>query len=133
MGYSSITRTIKRIDRNSVGAGSLKVKLRKIRLGKLKECSCRNKDACPLDNNCLTKSLTYQASLICDNNGNFKYIGLVEGDFKKRYNNHKMSFRNERYANSTEFFKKFWDLKNEGLDPKVSWKILKIVKMNYLS
>ena len=94
----------------------------------LKECSCRNKDSCPLDNNCLTKSLIYQANLSCDNDENFKYIGLVEGDFKKRYNNHNMSFRNERYANSTELSKKFWDLKNEGMDPKVSWKILKIVK-----
>ena len=54
--------------------------------------------------------------------------GLVEGDFKKRYNNHNMSFRNERCANSTELSKKFWDLKNEGMDPKVSWKIFKIVK-----
>ena len=41
----------------------------------VKECSCRNKDSCPLDNNCLTKSLIYQANLSCDNDENFKYIG----------------------------------------------------------
>ena len=29
----------------------------------VKECSCRNKDSCPLDNNCLEKSLIYQANL----------------------------------------------------------------------
>ena len=78
-----------------------------------KECSFRNKDS--LDNNCLAKSCIYQTDLSCDNDGNFKYIGLVDGDFKKRYNNHNMSFRNVRYGNSTELSKKFWDLKNEGL------------------
>ena len=71
--------------------------------------------------------LPSKPGLSCDNDENFKYIGLVEGDFKKRYNNH-MSFRNERYENSTVLSKKFWDLKNEGMASKVSWKILKILK-----
>ena len=32
-------------------------------------------------------------------------IGLTEGTFKQRFNGHQLSFRNKKYANSTELSK----------------------------
>ena len=40
------------------------------------------------------------------------YIGLTEGTFKQRYTQHKLSFRNRKYANRTELAKHIWKLKD---------------------
>ena len=92
-------------------------------------CNCRTRVTCPLDGKCLVKSLIYQGTLNCEENEalKFKYIGLAEGDFKSRYNNHNTSFRDRKYEKSTELSKKYWSLKSEGKKPKVAWEILRVV------
>ena len=59
-----------------------------------------------------------------DNTGD-NYIGLTEGTFKQRYTQHKLSFRNIKYANRTELAKHIWKLKDntEGKLEK-SWSII---------
>ena len=70
------------------------------------ECNCRKKNQCPLDNNCLTISVIYKANVTTDKYDTGKnYIGLTEGTFKQRYTQHKLSFRNRKYANRTELAK----------------------------
>ena len=68
--------------------------------------NCRQKNACPLDGNCLQPSVVYQATVKRkDNNTRETYIGLTENDFKTRYRNHTASLRHAKHRNSTELCK----------------------------
>ena len=74
-----------------------------------KECNCIDKNSCPLQKKCLTKSVVYEATLTTATQEKFKYLCLTEGTFKERYNMHKSSFRHEldeQYIHSTALSKK---------------------------
>ena len=59
-----------------------------------KECNCRKKEECPLDNNCFSTNLIYNARVTTDEETTGKnYIGLTEGTFKQRYTQHKLSLQ----------------------------------------
>ena len=90
-----------------------------------KTCNGRKKDQCPLDNNCLSPSIIYNAKVTTneDTFGN-NYIGLTEGTFKQRFTQHKLSLRNRKYANSTELSKHIWDLKDNNKDYNIEWSII---------
>ena len=94
-----------------------------------KTCNCRKKENCPLDGKCLVESVVYEGTITCTENDTlkFKYIGLAEGAFKTRFHNHNTSFRDVKYSTSTELSKKYWEIKNDGKSPNVSWQILKTV------
>ena len=50
-----------------------------------KDRNCRNKQDCPMDGNCLTESIVYQAVVKNNRSDNTKtYIGLTEGTFTQR-------------------------------------------------
>ncbi|XP_067939442.1 uncharacterized protein [Watersipora subatra] len=50
-----------------------------------KKCNCRTKSDCPLNQNCLQKSIVYQAQVTrLDSNTAETYVGLCETDFKTR-------------------------------------------------
>ena len=88
-------------------------------------CNCRSKKNCPLDNNCLSPSLVYKASVTTkDDTAGKIYIGLTEGTFKQRYNQHTLSLRNKKYANSTELSKHIWILKDNKIEYTINWSIL---------
>lgn len=90
-----------------------------------KSCNCRQKNACPLDGNCLQSSVIYQATVTRkDNNTAETYIGLTESDFKTRYRNHTASFRHAKHRNSTELSKHIWTLKDNDIEHFISWRIL---------
>ena len=86
-------------------------------------CNCRKKEDCPLENQCLTKGIVYQATVTTEQ-GSECYVGLTDTDFKSRFANHKQSFRNETYSNQTELSKHVWQLKNAKVDYTITWKIL---------
>ena len=48
------------------------------------QCSCRNKDQCPLNNKCLTSSVIYNAR-VTTNSATKNYIGLTEGRLNKDF------------------------------------------------
>ena len=56
------------------------------------------------------------------------YVGLTEGAFKTRYNNHTSSFRNPKHKHSTELSKYIWQLKESNIEHSIHWKILKKCK-----
>ena len=90
-----------------------------------KNCNCRQKNACPLNGNCLQTSVIYQASVTRkDNNKTETYIGLTENEFKVRYRNHHATFRHNKERNSTELSKYIWYLKDSNIEHSISWKIL---------
>ena len=90
-----------------------------------KTCNRRQKNACPLDGNCLQPSVIYQATVTRkDNNTTETYIGLTENDFKRRCRNHTASFRHAKHRNSTELSKHIWTLKDNNIEHFISWRIL---------
>ena len=44
-------------------------------------CNCRKKEDCPLENQCLTKGIVYQATVTTEQ-GSESYVGLTDTDFK---------------------------------------------------
>ena len=62
------------------------------RTGNIKPCNYRNKDECPLNIHCLVQDTVYKYIASTSINPDKTYIGTAEGDFKKRYNNHKKSY-----------------------------------------
>ena len=88
-------------------------------------CNCRKNDQCPLENNCLSPSIVYNAHITTDVSAQEKnYIGLTEGTFKQRYNQHKHSFKHEKHANTTELSKHIWKLKNGEKQHNIKWSII---------
>ena len=67
------------------------------RTGIIKSCNCINKDECPLNCQCLAQGIAYKCITSTSINPDKTYLGIAEGDFKKRCNNHTKSFRHKRY------------------------------------
>ena len=76
---------------------------------------------CPLDKKCLTENLVYSAT--APNQEPKTYVGQTSTDFKSRLSTHKHSFINPN-ANQTYLSRHILKLKNEGIEPTVSWKII---------
>ena len=74
-----------------------------------KTCSCRQKSDCPLNQNCLSECLVYNAVVNTSTTKN--YYRTCEKNFKERYNNHASSFRN------------IWELKENGENYTIGWLI----------
>ena len=97
-----------------------------------KSCNCRDKPNCPLNGQCRSKGIIYQATVSTQEkypNGTIKpknetYVGLTDTDFKSRYVNHKQSFTNRTLQNATELSKYIWKLKEKNTDYKITWKTL---------
>ena len=87
-------------------------------------CNCRKNTECPLNGECLTKSLVYEATLKTNEDA-FTYIGLTGDTFKSRYTAHKSSFTHEKYRTSTALSQKIWELKESNINYTLSWSILK--------
>ena len=89
-----------------------------------KPCNCRKKDLCPLNGECQSNNIIYNAEVENMRRNEKKvYIGLTEHAFKQRYSNHMQSIRHEKYGNSTELSKYVWQLKKEGEEFKITWSI----------
>ena len=66
-------------------------------------CDCTNIKQYPLNGQCLTKSIVYQANITANILGYKEkvYLGVSE-TFKVRHGNHKKSFTKQRHKNDTE-------------------------------
>ena len=81
-------------------------------------CNCQRgeyRGNCPLDGECLTKNVLYEAVITSTlpNYGEKIYKGITYNTFKKRHGNHKKDFRNEAYKNQTQLSKEVWEKKKK--------------------
>ena len=88
-------------------------------------CNCKQKIDCPLNGKCLSKNVIYKCIVSSQNNPDKQYIGLTEGEWKKRYANHKQSFKHKKYSKETMLSKYIWDLKEKNKNFNLQWSILK--------
>ena len=88
-----------------------------------KECNCRESEECPLDGNCQQRDVVYKATVKVGNTEKC-YIGLCEGDFKRRYNNHTTSFKYIHKRSKSELANYIWDLKLDNKTYSISWSII---------
>ena len=59
------------------------------------QCKWKNKNDCPIDGNCQTSDIIYKCIVSTTVNPDKIYVGTAEGNFKKRYYNHKTSFQDK--------------------------------------
>ena len=88
--------------------------------------NCGVNVVCPLGGKCLQTELVYQADVTASDNSIKKYIGLTAPTFKARLSNHKKSFNHRRYEHDTKLSVYIWQLKDQGLNYDIQWKILKL-------
>ena len=90
-----------------------------------KLCSwTRNKkDQCPLDQKCLSDNIVYQATVIQPNKQTSTYIGQTSCNFKKRLAVHLQTFKDIN-TSQTALSNHIHELKERGITPKVTWKIV---------
>ena len=94
-------------------------------------CNCRDRDSCPMENQCLTPQIVYPADVSNNKDNETKfYYGLTETSFKKRYGNHKRSFIHEQHKNDTELSKYIWDLTSAQKVPTIKWSIVRKIHGN---
>ena len=72
-------------------------------------CSCKEKNRCPLEGNCLIKNIVCITTVKTETNTS-SYVGMTGNNIKTRYYNHIKSLRNKRYKNETELSKFIWKL-----------------------
>ena len=86
-------------------------------------CKCRQ-NPCPLGGQCEKNDLVYKATLQ-GGPKEFFYFGSCSTKFSKRYANHKHSLTNRNSKQGTILSQKFWELRDQGLHPTVSFSIYK--------
>ena len=92
-------------------------------------CNCRKSVTCPLNGKCQQEGVVYQAVIERQDNKEIQsYIGITEGPFKLRYNNHNYTFRKAKHKNSTSLSKYIWDLKDNDIKFSIKWRVIKRCK-----
>jgi hypothetical protein len=90
-----------------------------------RNCNCRKQQTCPLEGNCLTSEVVYQATVTRqDNLKEETYLGLTENSFKTRFNGHTSSFRNEKQKNATTLSQYIWKLIDISVPYTLKWKVI---------
>ena len=87
-------------------------------------CNCQVKASCPVPGECYEPSVVYHATLTHDDGRTAEYVGCTEPNFKKRYANHKKSFRHIDYKSETTLSTYVWD-NALNPSPNIKWKFLK--------
>ena len=75
-------------------------------------CNYRDKNSCAMIGNCRVENVVYKCVVSATEKSKENvYIDVVEGDWKQRYYNHNMSFRNQKHGNDTALLTFLWELK----------------------
>ena len=92
-------------------------------------CNCRDKNNCPMNGNCRVENVVYKCVVsTTEESKEHVYIGVAEGDWKQRYYNHTMSFRNQKRKNDKALSTFLWKLKKSTKETtKLTWSVLKVV------
>ena len=90
------------------------------------ECNCPPRKVCPVDGQCMKKSVIYKAEVIT-NISTKVYLGSTATSWKTRYYNHQSSFKLRRLSSSTTLSNYIWQLKDTGVQYDIKWSIIKSV------
>ena len=90
--------------------------------------NCRQKNDCPMDGKCRTMNTVYNCIASVPTKPDKSYTGLSEDGWKKRYYNHRKSFRNQRYQSETMLSSYVWETKRT-IDqiPSLKWSIITVL------
>ena len=97
-----------------------------------KTCNCRKKSECPMNGECLTEAIVYQADVeFKDNNNNSAntntkvktYFGNTGRPFKKRFYEHQEGIRHKNSKKQTALSNFCWKLKEKGSQYEIKWSI----------
>ena len=89
-------------------------------------CNCRNPDICPMNGNCLSQDVMYEAT-VSSNLQQYQtrvYKGITKRIWKERYKEHKQAFRNPSKRTDSKLSEEIWRIKEAGGTPEVKWCIL---------
>ena len=89
-------------------------------------CNCRGGPlVCPLQGNCQARAVVYRATVTESGSGKIEtYTGVTGGTFKKRWDGHNSTFKNEKYRTNTTLANHIWQLKNENKQYEVKWSLI---------
>jgi hypothetical protein len=92
----------------------------------VKACNCRKAEDCPLEGQCLTEGLVYQATVTASTTPPHleTYTGLTGNTFKTRYSGHISSFKNNDKQTATTLSQHIWSLKKTNTPHTITWKTL---------
>ena len=91
-------------------------------------CNCRDRVKCPLNGECLTKNIIYEAKVTTANNEERLYVGSTANAFKERFSGHKCSFKNKTKRKSTALSEYIWKNKDNNIEYEIQWKILQRIR-----
>ena len=87
------------------------------------QCNCRNKENCPLNNNCQVREIVYKAEVTSSNHMKMVYYGLAGNSFKERYGGHKNTFKYESKRHATKLAEHIWKLNDNNETWNIKWSI----------
>ena len=87
-----------------------------------RQCNCNVPENCPLDGHCCISCIAYEAT-VKTNNKEYIYFGISDGEWKKRFSFHTMTFRKQEYEGSTELSKFIWSLQDKGESYSIKWRV----------
>ena len=91
-------------------------------------CNCRNKESCPLLNQCLTPKVIYKATVVNNSDDEKQvYFGASDTPFKEKYCNHTRDFNHKHYSKWIQLSKYIWQLKINLKNPSREWQIVRKV------
>ena len=90
-------------------------------------CNCHTPMECVMEGECKISDIIYKAEVLKEGEGRGEghaYIGMASGEFKRRWYNHRQSFRDEGKEKSTELAKFIWNLKRWMINYTVHFETL---------
>ena len=88
-------------------------------------CNCDHPENCPLDGNCLEEAVVYKADVTPEITRGQSYHGSTEPAFKGRWNDHRTSFRHERYKTKSKLSTFIWKIQEQRENYEIKWSVVK--------
>ena len=96
---------------------------------KEENCKCRGGIGnCPIEGRCKEAELIYEAEVKATDKSDKRYLGCTGTTFKERHANHKSDFKNEHRRHATKLSGYVWNLKEEGVQHEIKFKIVRKAK-----
>ena len=93
------------------------------------------RDNCPMNGSCRVQKVVYvHVVSVTEKSKEHAYTKVAEGNWKQRYYNYTMAFRNQRHKNDTAFSSFLWELKKSLKEtPNLIWSVVKVPAFSSIS